>query len=125
MRPQLLMQAVGIFIIGTLLMCITSGRWLMNGDTNIINALASFHYTTIQSFTTVSAIDKFFNALVTALGWWYPGTWLDYTRNGWVIFILIPCWLTSVGVIWAIIEVCIQVLQGLISAARSLLSLGG
>lgn len=117
MRPQLLMGAVGIFIFGTLLACVCSGRWLLNGEMNIINALASFNTASIQTaggWAIPKSPLSFWNAIVTALSWNYP--FLDY---GWAVFVKIPLWLVSVGVIWAFIEIALNVVQGLIGAVRS------
>ena len=49
MSPKLLMGAAGIFIIGTVLACISSGRWLLNGEINIFNALASFNVMSVEA----------------------------------------------------------------------------
>ena len=54
MRP-LLMGAVGIFIVGTLFACIASGRWLLNGEINIINALASLYEGISENLRTLQS----------------------------------------------------------------------
>ena len=120
-RPHLLIMAVGIFIFGTILMCITSGRWLLNGEMNIVNALASFETKQFGDFVNPNMFVQWFDALVTAIGWRYPGTWLDETANGWVVFIKIPLWLVSLGVLWALFEAGKGLVQGAASALRSIL----
>jgi len=120
LRPQLLMGSVGIFIIGTILGCICSGRWLLNGEINIINALASFHAVTLNvtgGATIPTGIIAFWDAIVTALFWDYP-----FLNSPWCIFIKIPLWLVSIGVIWALIEVFLTVFQGVVSSIRSIIS---
>lgn len=120
-RPHFLLLAVGIFLFGTVLMCITSGRWLLNGEINIINALASFENKSFGDFVAPNTFLAYFNAIVTAISWHYPGTWLDETANGWVIFIKMPLWLVSIGVIWALIDVGRVLVQGAASAIRSII----
>lgn len=119
MRPQLLITVFGIFIFGTLLACIASGRWLVNGETNIINALASFNMMSVQAggvWDVPKGLGAFWNAVVTALSWNYP-----FLSSPWAIFVKIPLWLVSIGVVWGFLEVAISVVQGIVGAARSLL----
>lgn len=119
MRPQLLMGAVGIFIVGTVLACIASGRWLLNGEMNIINALASFNNLEIDVIGVWSipkSISTFWSAVATSLSWNYP-----FLAYDWAVFIKIPLWLVSIGVIWGFIQVAITVIQGMVSAVKGLL----
>ncbi len=118
MRPQQIMAAFGIFIVGTLLCCLASGRWLLNGEQDIINTLASFN--TVQDWVGVRGPVDWFNALVSAFTWRYP-----FLSSPWATFIKIPLWIISLGVIWGIIEIMIQLVQGAISGIRSLLGVGG
>ena len=119
MRPQLLMAAIGIFIFGTIFACIASGRWLLNGETNIINALASFNTISISAgggWNVPKALMDFFDAIITAFTWSYP-----YLSDPWAVFVKIPLWLISIGVIWGFIEVASTVVQGVIGSIRSLI----
>ena len=119
MRPQLLMGAIGIFIVGTMLACICSGRWLLNGEINIVNALASFHAVqlSVAGATSIpTGISAFWDAIITSLSWDYP-----YLEAPWCIFIKIPLWLVSIGVVWALVEVFLTVFQGIVSTIRSLI----
>lgn len=122
MRPNWLLMGVGIFLFGTVLMAITSGRWLVNGEINIINALASFENKSVGDIVAPNALMAFFNAIITAVGWHYPGTWLDEARNGWIMFLKFPLWLTSFAVIWALIDIGRYLVQGAITAIKSILS---
>ena len=118
MRPQWLITAVGIFIFGTIFSCIASGRWLLDGEVNIITSLASFNTIQLQLaglWTIPKGIASFVNALVTALAWDYP-----YLSSSWAVFVKIPLWLISIGTVWALIQVMIQVVLGIVGAARSL-----
>jgi len=113
------MAAVGIFIFGTLFACIASGGWLLNGEVNIINALASFNTMSVQAggiWSVPKTIGTYFDAIITALSWNYP-----YLSSGWCIFIKIPLWLVSIGTVWGLIQLFITAIQGLVGAARALL----
>lgn len=121
-RPNWLLMAVGIFIVGTLLMCITSGRWLTNGETNIINALGNMGYKQFGDFVAPTNLITWFNAAITAISWNYPGTWLDETANGWIIFVKIPLWLCSLAVIWLLIDIGRVLIQGALSMLKGLIS---
>jgi len=117
-RPQLLMGAVGIFMLGTMLACISSGRWLLNGEVNIFNALASFNVMSVEAgggWGVAKTIGSYFNGIVTALSWDYP-----FLDSGWAVFIKIPLWLVSVGVVWGLIQVAISAVQGIVGSIRSL-----
>ena len=114
------MGAVGIFIFGTLLSVIASGRWLLDGEMDIINALASFNMAGVQTagvWNVPKTLGTYWDAIITALAWNYP--FLDYA---WAIFVKIPLWIVSIGVIWGFIEVAMTVVQGLVSAVRSIIS---
>ena len=119
MRPQLLMSAVLIFIFGTMFSCIASGRWLLDGEMNIVNALASFNTVNFSvggGWSAVQGVADFFNAIATAFTWNYP-----FLSDPWCLFIKIPLWVISIGVIWALVEVFISIIQSLASAIRSLI----
>jgi len=120
MRPQQLMAAAGVFIIGTLLCCLLSGRWLLDGEINIIRALASFNAVDINAGGGWSAIKNggdYWNAITTALTWNYP-----FLSSGWAIFVKIPLWLSSIGVVWGFIQILIGLVQGVIGAIRNIVS---
>lgn len=119
MRPQLLMGAMGVFIVGTLMCCICSGRWLLNGEINIINALASFNMMSVSAgglWSVPKMLGSFFSAIITALSWNYP-----FLSSDWALFVKIPLWLVSIGVVWGLIEVAINVIQGIVSGLRNLI----
>ena len=119
MRPQQVMAVYGIFIIGTLLACISSGRWLLNGEINIFNALASFNAVEFQAggiWSVPKGITAYWDGIVTALTWNYP--YLDYT---WAIPLKMVLWIVSAGVVWGLIQFAVQVIQGIVGAARSLI----
>ena len=120
MRPQLLMGAAAIFIIGTVLACVCSGRWLVGGEMNIINALASFNMVGVQSagvWDVPKTISTYWDAVATALSWNYP-----FLDSPWAMFVKIPLWLVSIGVVWGFIEVALTVVQGLVSAVRGIIT---
>ena len=119
MPPKLLMTAGGIFIVGTLLACLASGRWLLDGETNIINALASFNTMSVQAggiWNAPKTLSTYWNAIITALTWNYP-----YLESGWALFIKIPLWIISLGVVWGFIQVAMTIIQGLVGMIRSFL----
>jgi hypothetical protein len=116
------MGAAGIFIVGTVLACLSSGRWLLSGETNIINALASFNTMTVQSgggWGVAKTISTYYNGIATALSWNYP-----FLSSGWAIFIKIPLWIISIGTVWGFIEVAISAVQGIVGTIRSLFTGG-
>lgn len=120
MRPQLLMFCFGVFVIGTMLSAIISGRWLVSGEVNLINALASFNVVEMQGAGgsgMISMLERYWNALVTMLSWNYP-----YLDNAWgQVFKIFPLYLISVGVIYGFIQLFVIALSGVVSAIRSLL----
>ena len=119
MRPQMLMGAFGIFIIGTILSCLCSGRWLLSGETDIINALASFNVMSVQAggvWNAPKTIGTYWDAIITALTWGYP-----FLDSAWAIFIKIPLWIISIGVVWGLIQVFAMIIQGLVGIVRSLI----
>lgn len=119
MRPQLVMTVSGIFIIGTLMACIASGRWLLNGETDIINALASFNTMSVQAggvWNAPKTLSTYWDAIITALTWDYP-----YLQSSWALFIRIPLIVISIGVVFGLIQMAIMVVQGLVGMVRSFL----
>ena len=119
MRPQHLMTAAFIFMVGTCLSCICSGRWLSNGEYNIINALASFNVVDVTVggvWTIPKGVTDFFSAIVTALGWQYP-----YLSSPWCLTFKWFLWLVSIGTVWGIVEAFIWVMNSLVSVARSII----
>jgi hypothetical protein len=114
------MAAAGIFILGTMIACIASGRWLLNGEMNIFNTLASFNTMSVQTgggWAIAKTPVDYFNGIVTALTWNYP-----FLSSGWAIFVKVPLWLVSIGVIWGLVEVAISAVQGIVGTIRSLLT---
>lgn len=119
MRPQLLMGAFAIFILGTVLACLCSGRWLLSGETDIINALASFNTMSVQAggvWNAPKTLGTYWDAVVTALTWNYP-----FLSSAWAIFIKIPLWIISIGVVYGFIQLFVTIIQGLVSIVRSFL----
>ncbi len=111
-----LQMAVLIFLGGTVLSCIASGRWLLNGEINVINALASFNTINIQTgggWAVPKGLITFFSAAITALSWNYP-----FLSSPWMIFIKFPLWLVSIGVVIALVELSKTIIDGLIGVLR-------
>ncbi len=120
MSPRLLMTVFIIFVVGTLMACIASGRWLLSGETDIINALASFNTMSVQAggvWNAPKTLSTYWDAAVTALSWSYP-----YLDSAWAIFIKLPLWAISVGVVWGFIQVAMTIIQGLVGIVRNFLA---
>lgn len=116
---RLLENAVWIFTWGTVLSCIMSGRWLLNGEMNIFRALSSFNTVNIQAmggWAIPKGLVEFFSAILTALSWNYP-----YLSSDWAIFIKMFLWVVSIGVIWALVEAATSAIQGIIGSVRSMI----
>ena len=114
------MFAMAIFMIGTMLACIASGRWLLDGEVNIFNSLASFNTMTVQAggvWGVPKQVTSFFAGIITALGWNYP-----FLSSPWAIILKIPLWLISIGVVWGLVQVALTAVNGLVSAVRSFIS---
>jgi len=119
MSPRIMMGAAGIFLFGTILACLCSGRWLLNGEVDIINALASFNSMSVQGggvWTAPKTLGIYWDAVITCLTWDYP-----YLESSWAIFVKLPLWLVSLGVVWGLIQVFAMIIQGIVGVARSLL----
>lgn len=119
MRPQQIMAFAGVFIVGTMLACISSGRWLLNGEIDIINALAGFNAVEYQAggiWSVPKGVGRYWDAAVTALGWKYP--FLEYE---WAIGLRAILWIISIGVVWGFLQFAVTVIQGLVGFARSLI----
>ena len=117
MRTQTLMAAFGIFMVGTILAVIASGRWRLAGEVGIFNALASFNAVDLQAgggYAVPKGLALYWDALVTMLTWNYP-----FLDSAWAIFIKIPLWTISIGVVWGILQMAIGVLSGIVGAIRS------
>jgi len=113
------MGAFAIFIIGTLLACLASGRWLLNGEVNIINSLASFNTMQVQAggvWNAPKTLTDYWNAVITCLTWNYP-----FLESAWCIFIKIPLWTVSIGVVYGFIQLFVTIIQGLVGIVRSFL----
>jgi hypothetical protein len=114
-----LVGSIGIFMIGTMLSCLMSGRWLLNGEINIFNALASFNVMSVAAaggWGVAKTIGSYFNGIITALSWNYP-----FLDSAWCIFLKIPLWLVSIGTVWGFIELGITVIQSLASSVSSVI----
>jgi hypothetical protein len=122
MSPNRLQQAALIFIVGTILATLASGRWLLNGEMNIINALASFNTVAVQTggiWGLPKYVIDFFSAIVTALSWNYP-----YLSSPWAIIVKIPLWLVSIGVIFGLVQIATTAVNGIVSGIRGLITPG-
>ncbi len=75
MRPQLIMGSFGIFIVGTMLCALASGRWLIGGETNIFNAIAGVNALTVTAAGNLDILKflggtrGFVAGVVTMLTW--------------------------------------------------------
>ncbi len=124
MRPQMLMAAVAIFLIGTVLSCLVSGVWMIGsgaeeGEVDVIKALASFNVMSVQAggvWNAPKTLGTYWNAFVTAFSWNYP-----YLESAWAFPIKFILWLVSIGVLWGVIQVFAAIIQGLVSIVRSFL----
>jgi hypothetical protein len=113
------MAAVGIFLVGTLLACLASGRWLLDGEMDIIRALASFNTMSVQAggvWNAPKTLGIYWDAILTAFSWDYP-----FLESGWTFPIKFILWIVSIGVLWGIIQVFVTIIQGLVGIVRSLL----
>ena len=114
------MFCFGVFAIGTMLSAIISGRWLVSGEVNLFNALASFNAVEMQGgggWSMIKTLGSYWNAFVTMISWNYP-----YLENDWGnIFKIIFLFPISVGVVWGIIEMFTIAMSGVISGIRGLL----
>lgn len=119
MSPKWIMACMAIFILGTLLSCLASGVWLVNGETDVINALASFNTMSVQAggvWNAPKTLGTYWDAIVTAMFWDYP-----YLSSAWAIFVKMPLWLITVGVIWGVIQTFASIISGLVQLFRSFL----
>jgi len=118
-RPQLLMGSIAIFIFGTVLACGASGRWLLSGEVDIVNALASFNTMSVQAggvWNAPKTLGTYWDAIITSLSWGYP-----FLDSGWAVFVKIPLWVVSIGVVWGVIQVFVSIIQGLVGIVRTML----
>lgn len=120
MRPHMIMFLYGVFITGTVLSVIFSGRWIEEGEVSVINQLAGFSVVNVEAMGGW-ALPKnalmFFSALVTIFAWNYP--FLDnFAGQLFKWFFLYP---VSLGIIITLIQLAITVLQGIAGTIRSLL----
>ncbi len=119
MSPRLLMTAVAIFIAGTFLCLICSGVWLASGEIDVVNALASFNTMSVQAggvWNAPKTLATYWDAIVTMLSWNYP-----FLDGSWAMFVKIPLWVISIGVVWGFIQVAMTVIQGLVGFGRNLI----
>lgn len=116
MRPHLLMFAYGIFIIGTLLSLICTGRWLMNGEINIINSLASLSINETVGLPMPTGITAFFEGTFVAISWDYP-----YLDSPWGFCLkLVLLYPVSIGVIYGLVQLAVMIVSAVFDALRSL-----
>jgi len=119
MSPKIIMAAFAIFIFGTLISCLCSGVWIGDDQIDIINGLASFNTMSVQAggvWNAPKTLFTYWDAVVTMLSWNYP--YLDFS---WAIFVKIPLWVVSIGVVWGFIQVFATIIQGLVGLVRNLL----
>lgn len=118
MSPKTIMGCFFIFVVGTMLAALCSGRWLINGEINIFNALASFNTMSVQAgggWQAPKTLSTYWDALITMFTWDYP-----YLESTWAIFVKIPLWVISIGVIWGMIQLFVTVIQGLVGFVRNI-----
>jgi hypothetical protein len=119
MSPKMIMACFFIFIVGTMLAALCSGRWLIGGEINIFNALASFNTMSVQAgggWQAPKTLSTYWDGLVTMFTWNYP-----FLESSWAIFVKIPLWVVSIGVIWGMIQLFVTVIQGLVGFVRNLI----
>jgi hypothetical protein len=119
MSVKMIMSVFAIFILGTVLCCLCSGVWFGSNEISIVNALASFNTMTVQSggvWNAPKTLGTYWDAMVTVISWNYP-----FLESAWCIFLKIPLWIVSIGVVWGIIQLFVSIIQGLVSMVRSLL----
>lgn len=118
MRPQLMITVIAIFFLGTVLCCVSSGRWLANGEVDIFRALASFSTVQVPMATGWEAPRwgvNYLAAFQTALTWDYP-----FLSSSWCIFLKFPLWCLSAAFVWALIEIGIQIFGAIASAVTAI-----
>ncbi len=114
-----MMGAFAIFLFGTLLASLASGRWLLSGEIDIINALASFNTMSVQAggvWNAPKTIGTYWDAIITALSWNYP-----YLTSAWAFPVRFILWIVSIGVVFGLIQIFATIIQGLVGIVRSLL----
>ena len=105
-----------IFILGTVLACLCSGVW-MNNELGIVGTLASFstlNFSVGGGWSVPTGITAWWDAVVTILTWNYP-----FLSNSWCMFVKIPLWLVSIGVVWGLIQMAISVLSSIVNAVKT------
>ncbi len=118
MSPKMIMSATAIFMVGTVLACLCSGRWLLSGEVDIIKALASFNVMSVQAggvWNAPKTLGTYWDAILTAFSWNYP-----FLESAWLFPVKFVLWIVSIGVLWGIIQVFATIIQGLVSIVRSL-----
>ena len=122
MRPQLIMAAFAIYITGTLMSLIASGIWFGTGEVGIINQLAGYSVINMQSLgglTIAKPALDWFNAISTIVTWNYP-----YLNNPAGFIVKLFMYVVSIGVIIAIWQMFILVMQGAASLLKTIISPG-
>lgn len=118
---RILSGAFILFVIGTMLSCICSGRWLLNGEINIFNALASFNVMSVESgggWGVAKTAGDYWNGIVTAFSWNYP-----YLQSPWIFPVRLILQAISIMAIWGFVELALSAVQGLLGTLRSLTGL--
>jgi len=116
MNPNRFQQCFLIFAVGTLLACIASGRWLLNGEMNVFNALSSFNTLQFQTsglFSVPNGIASFFSGVATMFSWNYP-----FLSSPWAFPVKFLLWVISAGAIVALVQEGKGIIQGAISLFR-------
>jgi hypothetical protein len=111
--------AFGIWIVGTIISCISSGVWIGAGFLGVVNALAGFHaeqFGVGGGLSVPTGITAYWDALVTVLTWSYP-----YLASAWALPVKAFLWIVSVGVVVGLIQMAIYVISALVGLARSIL----
>lgn len=89
-----------ICICGMLLGALSSGRWLLNGDMNIINALSTYDTSQVaQVWAFPKAVITFFSAVGNILSWNY-----SFLSSPWCLPIRMIGWIFSVGFVADMIQ---------------------
>jgi hypothetical protein len=112
-----LITVFGIFIFGTILSCLCSGRWLFDGEMSIIESISSFNVVQFAAgggWGIPKSVLDFIDAIVTMLLWAYP-----FLESPWAIFLKVALWCISIATVYGLIELGNSVVSGLVGAFRS------
>ena len=117
MRPQLIMFAYGIFIVGTLMCLIGSGAWFSADDIGLINSIANLNSEIQVGVPVPTGIPAMIDAIGTIITWNYP-----FLSSPWgFVLKCILLFPVSIGVVIGLLELLATIISGIIGAVRSLL----